>query len=147
VTIAGGLAALAGIAVVALVGRSAVRPPPVVRLPAVLRLRTGDCVDSGPNGVSKLRVVSCTQPHDSEVYATFALAGKRWPGTAKVSASARSGCTARLGSYLNPQLAAALLTESYAYPSHGAWKAGERTVVCEVSGTSGKLTGSVRGLH
>jgi hypothetical protein len=37
-----------------------------------------------------------------------------------------------------------MLNESYVYPSPGAWAAGERTVVCTVRGTNGKLIGSVR---
>jgi hypothetical protein len=53
---------------------------------------------------------------------------------------------ARLGSYLNPQLATAALAQFYIFPSSGAWAVGERTVICEVRGTQGKLTGSVRRL-
>jgi hypothetical protein len=90
--------------------------------------------------------VPCGRPHDAEIYARFALAERRWPGTAAIGAQARQGCTARLGSYLNPQLAATILAESYIFPDRGAWSAGERTVICEIRGTGGKLTGSVRGL-
>jgi len=119
---------------------------PPAALPPVFRLRTGDCVDSGPNGISSPTVVPCAQPHDAEVYARFALAGQGWPGSPAVGAQARRGCTARLGGYLNPQLATAVLAESYVFPDHGAWNAGERTVICEIRSTAGKLTGSVRGL-
>jgi len=65
---------------------------------------------------------------------------------AAVGTRARQGCTARLGGYLNPQLATAILAESYIFPDHGAWNAGERAVICEIRSTTGKLTGSVRGL-
>jgi len=90
--------------------------------------------------------VPCGQPHDAEIYARFGLAGHRWPGTTAVGTQARRGCTARLGGYLNPQLATSVLAESYIFPDRGAWNAGERTVICEIRGTAGKLTGSVRGL-
>jgi hypothetical protein len=89
--------------------------------------------------------VPCAQPHDAEIYARFGLTGHRWPGPA-IGAQARRGCTARLGGYLNPQLATSVLAESYVFPDQGAWNAGERTVICEIRGTAGKLTGSVRGL-
>jgi hypothetical protein len=118
-------------------------PPPA--LPAVFRLRTGECVNSG-HGISSPTVVPCGQPHDAEVYARFALAGHSWPGGAAIGAQARRGCTARLGGYLNPQLATTVLAESYVFPDRGAWNAGERMVICEVRSTAGKLTGSVRGL-
>jgi hypothetical protein len=119
-------------------------PPPA--LPSVFRLRVGDCVNSGPDGISSPTVVPCGQPHDAEVYARFALAGHSWPGGAAIGAQARQGCTARLGSYLNPQLATTVLAESYVFPDQGAWNAGERAVICEIRSTTGKLTGSVRGL-
>jgi len=115
-------------------------------LPSVFRLRVGDCVNSGPGGASSPTVVPCGQPHDAEVYARFALAGRRWPGGPASGAQARQGCTARLGGYLNPQLATTVLAESYVFPDQGAWNAGVRTVICEIRSTEGKLTGSVRGL-
>jgi hypothetical protein len=119
---------------------------PVPALPSVFRLRVGECVNSGPDGISSPTVVPCGQPHDAEVYARFALAGHRWPGSAATGAQARQGCTARLGSYLNPQLATTVLAESYVFPDQGAWNAGERAIICEIRSTTGKLTGSVRGL-
>jgi hypothetical protein len=119
-------------------------PPPV--LPSVFRLQVGNCVNSGPDGISSPTVVPCGQPHDAEVYARFALTGHNWPGGAAIGAQARRGCTARLGGYLNPQLATTVLAESYVFPDQGAWNAGERAVICEIRSTAGKLTGSVRGL-
>ena len=124
-------------------GRTHARPP---ALPSVFQLRVGDCVNSGQDGISSPTVVPCGQPHDAEIYARFALAGHGWPGRAAIGAQARRGCTARLGSYLNPQLATTVLAESYVFPDQGAWNAGERTVICEIRSTTGKLTGSVRGL-
>jgi hypothetical protein len=144
----GGLAAIALIglgsfAVVLLHGRPHATPAP---LPSVFGLRVGECVNSGPGGVSSPTVVPCARAHDAEIYARFGLTGSRWPGAAGIGALARRGCTARLGGYLNPQLATSVLAESYIFPDRGAWRAGERTVICEIRGTAGKLTGSVRGL-
>ena len=121
-------------------------PAARVALPPVFRLRAGECVNFAPAGVSSPTVVPCGQPHDAEIYARFELAGRRWPGTTAVGAQARQGCTVRLSGYLNPQLATSVLAESYVFPDQGAWNVGERTVICEIRGTAGKLTGSVRGL-
>jgi len=109
---------------------------------AVFTLHEGDCVDS-PNG-KVVSVLPCSDPHEAEVFARFALAGSRWPGTAAIASEASSGCGSRLDSYLNPQLAISL-SQSYVYPNQVAWTAGTRTVICEVRATSGLLTGSVRG--
>jgi hypothetical protein len=108
---------------------------------AIFSLKTGQCID--PNGQTAT-VVSCGDPHDAEVFATFALPGSKWPGTAAVGAAASSGCSDRLSGYLNPQLAISLAS-TYIYPDSVAWQAGTRTVICEVRATKGQLTGSVQG--
>ncbi len=83
--------------------------------------------------------------HDAEVFATFSLPGASWSGDAAVRQQAGDGCQSRLAGYLNPQLAGAGLAQEFVFPDRVAWRAGERTVVCEVSASSGQLTGSVRG--
>jgi hypothetical protein len=109
----------------------------------VFKLRPGDCINSAPNGLT-VTVLSCGTPHDAEVFATFALPKSSWPGNAAVEQAAGTACASRLGGYLNPDLASAGLAQEFVYPNLTAWQAGERTVVCEVSSSTGKLTGSVR---
>lgn len=108
---------------------------------SVFKLRAGQCIDI-QNG-STPSVVSCTAPHDAEVVGTFTLPGAAWPGTAAVRQEAGAGCGTRLGAYLNPELAINL-AQTYVYPGRVDWKAGTRTVICEVRAPSGQLTGSVR---
>ena len=123
------------------------RPKTVVtytyRPAAVYGLRAGDCVNASPNGLS-VTILSCATPHQAEVFATFSLTGSSWPGSAAAQQQASSGCTNRIAGYLNPQLLNAGLTQQYVYPNQDAWQAGVRTVVCEVSSTTGPLSGSVR---
>jgi Septum formation len=135
-------AAAAGVLAVATHG---FRPKAVVtyRPAAVFALRAGDCINSSPNGLS-VTILSCATPHQAEVFATFSLTGSGWPGSAAVQQQASDGCANRITTYLNPQLLNAGLTQEYVYPNQDAWKAGVRTVVCEVSAASGPLSGSVR---
>jgi hypothetical protein len=112
------------------------------RQAAVFSVRVGDCIDLPASG-SVVHVVSCASPHDAEIFGTFHLTGS-WPGDSTARREAASGCESRLSGYLNPQLATSDLTQSYVYPGHQAWIAGQRTVVCEVRSASGQLTGSVR---
>ena len=137
-------AAAAGVLAVATHG---FRPKTVVtytyRPAAVFGLRAGDCLNASPNGLS-VTILSCATPHQAEVFATFSLTGSSWPGSAAVQQQASSGCANRIAGYLNPQLLNAGLTEQYVYPDQDAWQAGVRTVVCEVSSTTGPLSGSVR---
>ena len=121
------------------------RPKTVItyRPAAVFGLRPGECINSTGNGLN-VTVLSCATPHDAEVFAKFSLPAGAWRGDSAVQQDAANGCESRFGSYLNPQLATADLTQEYVYPNQAAWQAGERTVVCEVRAVSGQLTGSVR---
>jgi hypothetical protein len=140
------LAGLWTVAVAIVAASIITRPPPPkpVTLPRVFSVRAGECLNSGPNGISGLQVLSCSQAHDAEVFATFGVADSHYPGATALQQQAREGCASRLSGYLNPQLAAASLAQSFVYPDAGAWSAGERTVVCTVHSTSGPLVGSVR---
>ena len=110
---------------------------------ALFGLRAGECISISPNGTS-LTPVLCTTAHDAEVFATFALPGTAWPGTAAVAREADAGCSSRLAGYLNPQLAISL-SQDDVYPGQAAWQTGTRRVICEVRATTGQLDQSVRG--
>ena len=141
-----GIIALLGVAVgVLAVITHGFRPKTVItyRPAAVFGLRPGECINSAANGLN-VTLLSCATPHDAEVFATFSLPAGAWPGASAVQQEAGNGCVSRFGSYLNPQLATADMTQEYVYPNQAAWQAGERTVVCEVRAVTGKLTGSVR---
>ena len=141
-----GLIALAGVAVGALaVATHGFRPKTVIqyRPAAVFSLRPGECINSSPNGLD-VTVLSCSAPHDAEVFATFPLTASSWPGAGAVQNQANSGCLSRIAGYMNPQLANAGLAQEYFYPDEKAWQAGVRTVVCEVRASNGQLTGSLR---
>jgi hypothetical protein len=141
-----GVIALVGVAAgVLVVVTHGFRPKTVVtyRPAAVFGLRPGQCVNTGSDAL-KATVVSCARPHDAEVFAVFTLPAAPWPGASGVRVDADNGCASRFGSYIDPQLATAGLTQEFVYPDQAAWQADQRTVVCEVSALDGRLTGSVR---
>ena len=143
-----GVIALVGVAAgVLAVLTHGFRPKTVVtvtyRPPAVFGLQPGQCVDTGSDAL-KVTVLSCARPHDAEVFAVYSLPATAWPGASTVEADAGDGCASRLSGYIDPQLAGSSLTQEFVYPDKGAWQAGERTVVCEVSSDNGQLTGSLR---
>jgi hypothetical protein len=138
-----GLWAIAGAAAAAVLITQH-QPARPVALPRIFQLHTGQCLNSSSNGISGVHVLPCSQPHNGEVFGTFQVAGHRYPGSAALRRQASDGCVSRLSGYLNPQLSASSLSESYIYPDSGAWAAGVRTVVCTVHSMAGPLTGSVR---
>jgi len=144
VSIAVAVAAAAVIAVLLTHRPHQARPPAHPLRATVFGLHPGQCFNSLPNGIAGAHAVPCAQPHDGEIYGAFRLAGHDWPGNITLANQARLGCQARLVGYLNPQLGTGDLTDSYAYPNQGAWAAGEHMVICEIRGTQGRLTGTVR---
>jgi Septum formation len=110
---------------------------------AVFNLQQGDCFNSDQNGLG-VTVRACSTPHDAEVFATFPLAASSWPGVDAVQAQAQDGCSARVASYMNPELVQNALAQESIYPDEQTWRAGVRTVVCAVRSTDGPITGSVR---
>ena len=141
-----GVIALVGVAagVLAMVTHG-FKPKTIVtyRPAAIYGLRPGQCVNAGSTSLS-FTLVSCTSPHDAEVFARFSLPAAAWPGSSAVRQQASDGCASRLSGYLNPKFASIGLNQQYVYPNQDAWLAGQRTVVCEVSSGNGPLTGSVR---
>jgi Septum formation len=110
----------------------------------IFLLRPGQCINSSLNGTAVAHVVPCTQPHDAQIYGIVPVAGRHWPGAAVLSEQARRGCQSKLNGYLNQQLPPVNVTEFYVYPDPGAWAAGGRSVICEIRGIQGKLTGPVQ---
>ena len=110
----------------------------------VFGLQPGQCFNSLPDGIAGAHAVPCAQPHDGEIYGAFRVAGHAWPGSATLANQARLGCQTRADGLPDPQLDTSDLADSYAYPDPGAWAAGEHMVICELRGTQGRLTGSVR---
>jgi hypothetical protein len=113
------------------------------QVPAVFKLRPGDCFNSGQNGIN-LTLRSCSTPHDAEVFATFPVIASSWPGDAALQAEAQSGCTSRVAGYMNLALATNALDQEYIYPDKVAWRAGIRSIICDVRSSVGPITGSVR---
>ena len=109
----------------------------------VFQLRSGQCLNFPPNGTALAHAVPCAQSHDAEIYGTVRVAGRQWPGDTALNEQARQDCQNKLSGYLS-QRAGGNVTEFYVYPSKGAWAAGGRSVICEIRGTRGKLTGFVR---
>ena len=138
-----GLAAAAAAGALAIVTHG-FRPKTVLsyRPAAVFALRAGDCINSSPNGLSV--TVLSGEPARCRSVRHVQPGRTSWPGSAAVQQQVASGCQDKIAGYLNPALLNAGLTQEYVYPDQAAWKAGVRTAVCEVSSSTGQLTGSVR---
>jgi Domain of unknown function (DUF4190)/Septum formation len=114
-------------------------------------LAAGDCFDnpvvaaSGVTNVSSVVETSCTKPHNAEVFATFAVTGSSasYPGTARLTSIATSGCNAREKAALNSALITKSMTVRLLFPLQSSWKAGHRTISCIIYSPTSNLKSSV----
>jgi Septum formation len=104
---------------------------------AVFNLRAGDCFNSAQNGLDAT-VQPCSSPHDAEVIATFPLTESSWPGIDTVQAQAEAGCAQQVAGYAN-----LAMNQESIYPDEVTWRAGVRTVICDLRSANGPITGSV----
>ena len=102
----------------------------------ITSLVTGDCFDfptsSAAQGVAVVEQTSCSQPHNSEVVATFRVSGSQpsYPGVTRLSAQAVRGCAAAVKGKLDTATLTSTMTGRFLYPLAGSWQAGDRTIDC-----------------
>jgi hypothetical protein len=82
-------------------------------------------------------IVSCTTPHDGEIYGVFNLPYQTWPGESAVKKYTEDRCDGLLDRYTakNPNL-----DLYYTYPLESSWQ-NDHTGVCIAYDTTGKLKG------
>jgi hypothetical protein len=96
-------------------------------------------------------VVSCHEPHESELAASFAYpgaaAGVPYPGDAVVTSYAEEACAFRFGSYVGKSYETSTLGMTYLYPLRVNWTTGDYSIQCVIHPPEGEstTTGSLRG--
>jgi hypothetical protein len=109
------------------------------------KLRIGDCLEnwSTSTSVNTVIVVPCTQPHNAEVFHTFELAGKDYPGDGIVREQSTSTCIETSKTAVKPDdlknAKVALLK-----PVPISWKRGLHGVTCLTVQNSGSISRSIR---
>lgn len=131
---------------------------------SVFSVKAGECfVAPGTVHVqlSKLTALPCSKPHTQEAYAlvSYVAAGtgggkpsaaasltSSYPGDDVLTTFAQGACAQRFGSYVGVDYLDSSLYFTYLLPSARGWEQdSDRTVICFVTTTGGKLTSSVKG--
>ncbi|TXS53281.1 DUF4190 domain-containing protein [Streptomyces sp. uw30] len=114
-------------------------------------LAKGDCFDSPTGNLEgdayDVDAVSCSAPHDGEVFAVVTLPGGDYPGDDEVSRTADDKCYALQDGYAMDTWAVPEDVDVYYFiPSRQSWRFGDREITCLFGSTEekGKLTGSLR---
>jgi hypothetical protein len=120
----------------------------------------GDCFNTVDHSLSDyagggarsttVDVVPCGDDHDAETYAVFTVDGdfgSGYPGVDRISRLADSKCASYAHDYLDGDEVPDGVDVYYYLPPKQGWDRGDRDVTCFFGGTSGKLSGSVKGGH
>lgn len=115
----------------------------------VFTLQVGDCLnDSGTaEQVSEVPIVPCSEPHDSEIFASVILTGDEFPGNDVVTSEGDTQCEAEFAAFIGVPRLDSIYEFSFYFPTESSWSRGDREILCVVYDPAGqKLTGSLEGI-
>ena len=110
-------------------------------------LQIGQCIDDGELDKylagDDYSLVSCDDPHDTEVYYRHEFEAGPYPGDETVTDDLKFLCRAEFEGYVGTDFDASALSFWALWPTKGAWEAGNRLGECALFDLdSNKLTGS-----
>ena len=110
-------------------------------------IKVGDCLNDAEvaEEVSSVPVVDCSEPHDSEAYASIMMPDGDFPGGEAVTAAAEEGCLAEFEGYVGIAYEESAFEVSFYFPTEGSWSGGDREILCTVYDPNGQTTGSAQG--
>ncbi|HUG75314.1 MAG TPA: septum formation family protein [Acidimicrobiia bacterium] len=116
---------------------------------AVDQLRAGDCFEdpsASTASVSQLLVMSCDDPHDSEIYFVYDVSGDVYPGALALDDESDRRCAVEFESFVGSPRAESDLEFFALIPTRESWEADDRTVLCALFARDLQpLTGSMAG--
>jgi hypothetical protein len=118
-------------------------PPPATSL---YDLVTGDCFSGlNRNQDLRVRIVDCDRRHQAEVYGTFEMNVRRFPGAEVLRRQAATACAQRFSEYTGEPVGPGTeVAFAEIVPTLDSWTAGDRTALCVALGLDGVfLRGSI----
>lgn len=119
----------------------------------VFTLKVGDCLNDATlaETVETIPTVPCSEPHDSEIYASAIISGDVFPGTDAVTAEADAACLDAFPGFVGLDYADSIYFFSYYFPTEGSWEGGDREILCTIYEADGdgavmKVTDSLQNI-
>ncbi len=115
----------------------------------VFSIQVGDCLnDASVSGnVSEVPFTPCSEPHDSEAFATFQLSGDSFPGDDSVQQQADQLCYDAFGDFTGVEWESSIYDYSYYIPTQDSWEQlGDREVLCTIYDPNGQTTGTLENI-
>ena len=118
---------------------------------SVFDLGVGDCFDdpeSITDEVTSVETVSCSEPHDNEVYYEYSMTDSAFPGTDATNSAAAARCISEFAGFVGRSYETSDLDIFPITPTAASWEEGDRVVYCVLYALDlSKLTGSMQGAN
>jgi hypothetical protein len=120
----------------------------------VFTLKVGDCLnDEGVTGdIATVPIVDCTEPHDSEIFASIQMDDGDYPGESEAVTFADEQCYDEFEDFVGLSFDESIYTYSTFYPTQQSWDVGDREILCSIThidenGDTVKIEGSLEGVE
>lgn len=113
----------------------------------VFSIGVGDCLNDGDieGEVSETVKIACSEPHDSEAFASIIMDDGDFPGDGAVEDQAIADCTTEFNAFVGLDYQSSVLDFSYYYPTADSWANGDREILCLIVDPGVKVTGTLEG--
>ena len=116
----------------------------------VFSIEVGDCLNDADADevVSRVPIVECTEPHDSEAFDTGNVPDGEFPGEDAITEAAEQLCGPSFISFVGLDYSESLYDYSFYFPTEESWASGDRAVLCVAFADDGsKITGSLKDIN
>jgi hypothetical protein len=148
-TVAAASLALSGCSLLGNIVGGGATPPPSTDPSSVdvFTLNVGDCLlDDKTSGdqITDVPRIDCSQPHNSEAYASVTMDDGPFPGSTAVDDKAVADCKAKFNTFVGLDYDQSQLNFTYYYPTEASWAQGDREILCLAVDPAGQVTGSLK---
>ena len=111
-------------------------------------VQVGDCLDDAAliGEVRTVATVACSDPHDSEIYASHELQQSPFPGLDAIVVQAEALCRSSFDTFVGEPYLQSPYAFTFYHPTQPSWVSGDREVLCVIYDPSGPVTGSLKGV-
>lgn len=116
----------------------------------VFSIAVGDCMNSAELGseIETVPTVPCSEPHDTEIYASTTLDDGEWPGDEAITAAADEFCYTEFETFIGMSYDESEIYFQSIGPSEVSWSELEdREILCLAVDEAGGITGTLEGAN
>jgi hypothetical protein len=122
------------------------------QLTNVFSLQAGQCFQNPPAsqtvlGITYVAVVSCTTPHNAQVFVQFPATGTSYPGSSALRQQSDTGCHKQIAKNVQKSKITNSMTLRYLYPLPSSWADGHRLITCLIVDAKPDLKTSLLRTH